>query len=121
MPAVILQPKNKMKILITGTAGFLGSNLSERLLLEGHQVWGVDNLSTGRLDSIAHLIENPGFTFKNCSIETKAFFDFCSSAGSFDRVYHLACPTGVPNISILGEEMLRVCSIGTWQVLQVAQ
>lgn len=52
-----------MKILITGGAGFLGSHLSDRMLAEGHDVIAMDNLITGNIDNIAHLIGNPKFRF----------------------------------------------------------
>ncbi len=44
-----------MRVLVTGAAGFLGSHLTDRLLGEGHSVIGVDNLSTGNLENLAHL------------------------------------------------------------------
>jgi nucleoside-diphosphate-sugar epimerase len=110
-----------MRVLITGGAGFLGSNLCERLLNEGHDVLVVDNLLTGKLDNIQHHIGKSNFSFAACGIETKAFLDACESTSArFNRIYHLACPTGVPNIEILGEEMLAACSDGTRQVLKVA-
>ena len=52
-----------MRILITGAAGFLGSHLTDRLLADGHEVVGVDNLVTGSTDNIAHLAGNPRFKF----------------------------------------------------------
>ncbi len=111
-----------MNILITGAAGFLGSNLSERLLAEGHKVWGVDNLLTGSEDNVERLQENPNFKFFKCGIEEQSFVDFCESEGvKFDRIYNLACATGVPNIQILADEMLQTCSVGTRNVLEMAK
>lgn len=111
-----------MNILITGAAGFLGSNLSDRLLAEGHKVWGVDNFLTGSTENIEHLKTNPNFAFLECGIEDKAFTTFCENVGvKFDRIYNLACATGVPNIQILSDEMLLACSIGTRNVLEVAK
>jgi len=51
-----------VRALITGGAGFIGSHLAELLLNCGHQVSVLDDLSTGRLDNIAHLLPRPGFT-----------------------------------------------------------
>jgi nucleoside-diphosphate-sugar epimerase len=111
-----------MNILIAGGAGFIGSNLSKRLLEEGHKVFVVDNLLTGTIENIESLKENKNFKFLKCGIEEEAFLKFCDELGNkFDRVYDLACPTGVPNIEILGEEMLTACSVGTWNVLKVAK
>ena len=51
------------KILVTGGAGFLGSNLCRKLLELGHQVTALDNLSTGRLENILDLMQNKNFNF----------------------------------------------------------
>jgi UDP-glucuronate decarboxylase len=52
-----------VKILLTGAAGFLGSHLSNKLIQEGHQVIGMDDLSTGSLKNIDHLLKNPNYEF----------------------------------------------------------
>ena len=51
------------KVLITGAAGFLGSHLCDRMLTEGYEVIGMDNLITGRMENIGHLENNPDFKF----------------------------------------------------------
>jgi nucleoside-diphosphate-sugar epimerase len=110
-----------MNILVAGAAGFIGSNLCKRLLGEGHTVYAADNFLTGERENIALLSENPHFTFFEGGIETEAFMKFIQGAGvTFDRVYDLACPTGVPNIETLGEEMLVACSDGTRNMLRIA-
>jgi len=53
-----------MQVLVTGAAGFLGSHLTDRLLAEGHTVLGVDNLSTGDAENLAHLANEPRFRFE---------------------------------------------------------
>lgn len=50
-----------MKFLITGGAGFIGSHLTEELINTGNQIIVLDNLSTGRLENLSHLRENPNF------------------------------------------------------------
>ncbi len=111
-----------LNILITGGAGFIGSNLSRSLLKSGHRVTVIDNLVTGRKSNVADLAGNSNFTLSVGDISDKAALRQFSSprAEPFDRIYHLACPTGVPNIERLGEEMLRACSYGTWNVLELA-
>ena len=54
-----LDPARKRKALITGGAGFIGSHLSELLLADGWEVYALDDVSTGSLENIAHLLENP--------------------------------------------------------------
>jgi nucleoside-diphosphate-sugar epimerase len=109
-----------MKILITGAAGFIGSNLVRRLLKSKHKIIGVDNLITGVKSNIADLSKNPGFKFILKDITDKNFPKLFSKE-KIEQIYHLACPTGVPNIEPLAEQMLLACSIGTRNVLEVAR
>jgi nucleoside-diphosphate-sugar epimerase len=109
-----------MKILIAGGAGFIGSNLAEYLLKKGHEVTVVDSLITGRLENIKPFLDTANFQFFHCAIESDEFKKlFIDSQSSFDRIYDLACPTGVPNIEKLGDEMLAACSAGTMNVLNL--
>ena len=55
-----------MNILITGGAGFIGSNLAEKILNEGNKVTIIDDLSTGKLDNINHLLKNPNIQILTC-------------------------------------------------------
>ncbi len=59
----ILKSGENMRVLITGAAGFLGSHLCDRLLLEGHQVIAMDNFVTGNVENITHLAGNTNFEF----------------------------------------------------------
>lgn len=85
-----------MKILITGGAGFIGSNLADFLLSQGHAVKVIDNLSTGRLDNLQDMLANPRFEFIEDTV--------CRRAGIEDLIrwcdhcYHLAAPVGVKYI-----------------------
>jgi nucleoside-diphosphate-sugar epimerase len=111
-----------MKILIAGGAGFLGSNLTRSLLSQGHEVVVVDSLSTGSRDNISDLLSHSRFYFYEMGVETDEFVnEFIVNDGRhFDYVYDLACPTGVPNIQYLGEEMVDACSVGTKNLLRLA-
>lgn len=103
-----------MHILVTGAAGFLGSHLTDRLLNDGHSVLGVDNLSTGNLENIAHLADHPRFKFEGRDICTS--FD----PGPVDYVFNLASPASPPEYLRLGIETLHVGSIGVEHTLEIA-
>lgn len=55
--------KSKKRVLITGAAGFLGSHLCDRFIAEGYEVIGMDNLLTGSLSNIEHLLPLKEFSF----------------------------------------------------------
>ena len=82
-----------MRILITGGAGFIGSHLAEALLAESHEVFVLDDLSTGSIDNIAHLKGRPGFHYQ---IDT-VFNDplVAEMVDRADVVFHLAAAVGV--------------------------
>lgn len=110
-----------MRILVTGAAGLIGSNLCEKLLMDGHQVVAVDNFITGSPDNIKSLKSFPKFTFIKHDI-TKSFpKNFELLTFNFELIFHLACPTGVPNLGPLAEEMLLTCSLGTRNILELAK
>jgi UDP-glucose 4-epimerase len=81
------------KALITGGAGFIGSHLSELLLDEGHEVWVLDDLSTGSLDNIEHLREREGFHLVVDSVLHPSIVN--ELVYKCDVVYHLAAAVGV--------------------------
>ncbi|OGD92373.1 hypothetical protein A2697_02705 [Candidatus Curtissbacteria bacterium RIFCSPHIGHO2_01_FULL_41_44] len=109
-----------MRILVTGGAGFIGTNLVRSLLEQGHEVIVLDNLITGHVKNVLPFIANPRFTF----IEKDIINPFVSAKNEIltvDQIYHLACPTGVNNLGSLAEEMLLTCAIGTKNVLELAK
>lgn len=79
--------RNRLKkcVLVTGGAGFLGSHLCERLLVEGNDVLCVDNLFTGTKANIAHLLGNSCFEFSRHDITFPLYVEV-------DEIYNLACP-----------------------------
>jgi len=83
-----------MKILVTGGAGFIGSNLCDALLERNYEVHCMDNLLTGKYSNISHLIGNPRFTFFETDIRS---MDACKEAmNGCDVVAHLAALGSVP-------------------------
>jgi UDP-glucose 4-epimerase len=81
------------KTLITGGAGFIGSHLAEALLAQGQQVVAVDNLSTGRMENIAGLMDRPQFQLVCETILNETVMDRLAS--ECDVIYHLAAVVGV--------------------------
>ncbi len=95
-----------MRVLVTGGAGFIGSHLCDHLLADNHVVSVIDNLSTGRLENIEHLMSNPAFRFEVGSIlNEKVLTPLIEET---DVVFHLAAAVGVQ--LILKDP---VCSIET--------
>ena len=88
-----IQLTNK-RILITGGAGFIGSNLSEVLLEKGNTVICLDNLATGRKENIAHFLSNPNYTFIEGDIRNLT--DCHQSVKNVDYVLHQAALGSVP-------------------------
>ncbi len=82
-----------MRVLITGGAGFIGSHLSDAYLQRGDEVFVIDDLSTGSIENIRHLKDNPRFHYTIDSIHnqpvTAELVDQC------DVIFHLAAAVGV--------------------------
>src|SRR5579871_806274 len=106
---------NKLRAMVTGGAGFLGSHLCDALLAEGHSVLAVDNLLTGNTDNLEHLRREPRFELRQQDICEP--FDF----GKVDYVFHLASPASPVDYSIHGIATLRVGSLGTFHALESAK
>jgi dTDP-glucose 4,6-dehydratase len=106
----------RMRIVLTGGAGFIGSHLCDRLIAEGHSVIVLDNLLTGSLRNLAHLDGNPLLEFQQV--------DICrpwTVEGSVDWVLHLASPASPIDYLKLPIETLQVGSIGTYHALELAK
>jgi UDP-glucose 4-epimerase len=85
-----------MRILITGGAGFVGSHLSDRLIGEGHEVFVLDNLSTGSIDNVEQLKANPKFHYTIESVTNEPVL--AEHIDRCDVVFHLAAAVGVKKI-----------------------
>ena len=103
---------------VTGGAGFVGSHLADALLAEGNRVLVLDDLSTGRVENIRHLLDHPGFEFVRGSIMDTETVDGLTKAA--DVVVHLAASVGV---RLILEQPLRTIEnnvMGTETILKAA-
>ncbi|MCK4644401.1 GDP-mannose 4,6-dehydratase [bacterium] len=107
-----------MKVLITGGAGFIGSNLAKYLLKKDHEILIIDDLSTGQFENIKHMEKHPKFTFVLDSILNYTVLDELVS--SVDIVYHLAAAVGVEYIINNPLKSIEVNVQGTENVLKLA-
>lgn len=103
------------RTLITGGAGFLGSHLCDRFIQEGHEVICVDNLITGRKENVAHLLQEPGFTYVEHNVT-----EFIEIAGPIDNVLHFASPASPVDYAKLPIQTLKVGALGTHKALGLA-
>jgi nucleoside-diphosphate-sugar epimerase len=103
------------RIVITGGSGFVGSHLCDAFIARGDEVVAVDNLSTGRLQNIAHLAEHERFSFVRA--------DVCKEIpveGRVDGVLHFASPASPPEYLGIPLETMDVSSLGTRRALDLA-
>ncbi len=107
--------EKKMKVLVTGAAGFLGSHLCDALLAEGFDVIGVDNFCTGNPANLAHLEHESRFDFMERDICLP--FD----PGHVDYAFNFASPASPVDYTRLGVETLLVGSAGTINTLEIAR
>ena len=103
-------------ILITGAAGFLGSHLCDRFIMEGFYVIGMDNFITGDSDNISHLRKNPNFKFIEHDV-TK----YISIEGKLDYILHFASPASPIDYLKIPIQTLKVGSLGTHNLLGLAK
>jgi len=103
-----------LKIVVTGGAGFVGSNLCARLINEGHDVLCVDNLLTGSTKNIETLRDHPHFTFIQHDVTQP--FPFAA-----DAIFHMASPASPVGYMNHPIETILVNSQGTYQMLEAAK
>ncbi|RKS55411.1 dTDP-glucose 4,6-dehydratase [Gillisia mitskevichiae] len=104
------------RILITGAAGFLGSHLCDRFIKEGYRVIGMDNLITGDMKNIEHLLKLENFEFYHHDI-TK----YVHVAGELDYILHFASPASPIDYLKIPIQTLKVGSVGVLHLLGLAK
>ena len=105
-----------MRTLVTGGSGFLGSHLCDRLVKEGHEVICIDNLCTGSVNNIAHLMGNPRFRFIKHDVT-----DYIFVKEPLDNVVHFASPASPVDYLEMPIQTLKVGSLGTHKALGLAK
>ncbi|MEO7651510.1 MAG: UDP-glucuronic acid decarboxylase family protein, partial [Bryobacteraceae bacterium] len=108
-----------MRIIISGTAGFIASHMCDRLLQEGHSIVGLDNLLTGSLRNIEHLTGNPRFQFFHHDVSSLVPEKMIG--GPVDAVLHMASPASPKDYLEYPIETLDVGSSGTRNMLELAR
>ncbi|TLY19753.1 MAG: SDR family oxidoreductase [Nitrospirae bacterium] len=105
-----------MRVVITGGAGFLGSHLCQRLIGLEHEVTCIDNLITGSMDNVAHLMGHERFTFVKYNV-----CDYLHVAGPLDAVMHFASPASPQDYLEFPIATLKVGALGTHKALGLAK
>ena len=103
-------------ILITGGAGFIGSHLADRLIKDFNKVIVVDNLVTGSMKNIEHLLSHPDFKFIEHNVS-----EYIKIDDDIDWVMHLASPASPVDFEKLAIPILKVGSLGTHNALGLAK
>jgi UDP-glucuronate decarboxylase len=103
-----------MRILVTGGAGFLGSHLCERLLMEKNEVICLDNFFTGRKKNVRHLLKNPNFELMRHDVTNPLLLEV-------DRIYHLACPASPIHYQYNPVKTIKTNIMGTINMLGIAK
>jgi len=111
-----------LKALVTGGAGFIGSNLTHRLVREGHQVVVYDNLSRpGTEKNVDWLRAEHGDAWRLVQADVRDFESLCRAAADADVIYHLASQVAVTTSVLDPRHDFEVNALGTFNVLEAAR
>ena len=102
-----------MRILITGGSGFIGSHLSEKLLVQGHEVLVVDNFYTSSRENISHMLNNPKFEIIRHDVTAPLTVEV-------DAIYHLACPASPVHYQRFPVQTIKTSVLGSLNMLELA-
>src|SRR5687767_14225262 len=112
-----------MRAVVTGGAGFLGSHLTDRLIKEGWKVLVIDNLITGSLDNLAHLLNTATPQHGNISVEIlrQDVTEYLDVDGPVDFVFHFASPASPVDFQRYPIPVLKAGALGTHKALGLAK
>src|SRR5687767_9896522 len=111
-----MAPKRLERVLVTGGAGFLGSHLCDRLVAEGCHVLVFDNLLTGKVENVQHLLGHERFSFEHYDVTNYLHID-----GELDAILHFASPASPADFERLPIQILKVGALGTHKALGLAK
>lgn len=106
--------ETRKRILITGGAGFVGSHLVDKLMLDGHEIIALDNYFTGRKKNIEHWIGHPNFEMVHHDVVNPYFVEV-------DQIYHLASPASPPHYMYNPVKTIKTNTLGTINMLGLAK
>lgn len=113
-PVASIPEGERMRILVTGGSGFVGSHLVDRLMSAGHQVIVVDNMFTGRKKNIAQWLGHPNFQLIVHDVVEPIMLEV-------DQIYHLACPASPPHYQYNPIKTIKTSTEGTLNMLGLAK
>ena len=104
----------RMKVLVTGGAGFVGSHLVDKLMMEGHEVIVLDNFFTGQRRNVEHWLHHPNFSLVVHDVTEPIMLEV-------DQIYHLACPASPPHYQYNPVKTIKTSTMGTLNMLGLAK
>lgn len=114
MKTTKLPDSKRMKILVTGGAGFVGSHLVDKLMKQGHEVIVLDNFFTGQKKNIEHWMSHPNFSLIVHDVTEPIILEV-------DQIYHLACPASPPHYQYNPVKTIKTSTMGTINMLGLAK
>ena len=114
MKTARLPDHKRKRILVTGGAGFVGSHLVDKLMVEGHEVIVLDNFFTGQKKNVAHWQYHPNFSLILHDVTDSILLEV-------DQIYHLACPASPPHYQYNSIKTIKTSTQGTLNMLGLAK